>query len=295
MVDRAFALFTGLFILFLGAGAVAAWLWLSDRHVAREPYMVVTQQSVSGLSPQSQVLFRGIPAGQTHSIRIDPDDSRNILIKIHVDQTIPITHGTYASLRLQGFTGLSQLELDDSGADPTPLPTHPNKPGRIPMRPSFPDKFMNSSEVILSNTEQLLSQLNIFIKEINQAPIQQILTNTETVTIQLNRVLDTLPKLSTGAQQTLTGIDELVSQLQILSRSFIKVITKTEQLTETGQAVGKELIHSTFPRTNTALEQLTQTTEEIRSLVRHLQQSPQSLLRGRQPPPPGPGEAGYRD
>jgi phospholipid/cholesterol/gamma-HCH transport system substrate-binding protein len=87
----------------------------------------------------------------------------------------------------------------------------------------------------------------------------------------------------------------LVSQLQILSRSFIKVITKAEQLTETGQAVGKELIHSTFPRTNTALEQLTQTTEEIRSLVRHLQQSPQSLLRGRQPPPPGPGEAGYRD
>jgi phospholipid/cholesterol/gamma-HCH transport system substrate-binding protein len=295
MVDRSFAFFTGLFILLLGAGVIATWLWLSGRHVAREPYMVVTQQSVSGLSAQSQVLFRGIPAGQVHSIRLDPDDLRNILIRIQVDETIPITHGTYATLRLQGFTGLSQLELEDSGEDPTLLPTRPDKPSRIPMRPSIADKFMDSSEAVLRNTEQLLSQLNILFKEINEAPLQKILANTEIATMQLNEVLKTLPPLTTDTHRTLTDIDELVSQLKILSRSFTKAIAKTEQLAETGQAVGKELAHSTFPRTNTALEQLTRTTEEIQSLVRSLQKSPQSLLRGRQPPPPGPGEAGYRN
>lgn len=295
MVSRSFALFTGLFIILLGLGTIATWVWLSGRHVARQPYVVVTQQSVSGLKPQSPVLFRGISAGRVQSIRLDPNNIRNILVKIQVNQNFPITQGTYATLHLQGFTGLTQLELEDSGEDPTPLPTSPDKPSRIPMWPSLMNQLTDRSQAVIVHVEQLLGQLNILFKEINQAPLQQILTNTETATAQLNEVLETLPALSMDTRQTLLGIDNLVSQLNTLTSSLNELAVKANQLSATGQTAGEKLIHSTFPRINATLEQWTRMTKEMQNLLRTLQENPQSLLMGRQSPPPGPGETAYPD
>ena len=72
-----------------------------------------------------------------------------------------------------------------------------------------------------------------------------------------------------------------------------KLAVDVDRLTATGQIVGDELVRSTLPRMNAALDQFTQSAEDIQRLARTLREDPQSLLVGRRLPPPGPGEPGY--
>lgn len=302
MENRAYALITGLFVIALGIAVVAGWVWLSGYGDERNPYVVVSKDTVSGLAPQSTVSFRGVPVGQVESIGFDPAHFPTVLIRIRVDRDIPVTHGTYARLRIQGLTGLTQIELDATEDNPAPLPTSPDDPGRIPMRPSLINKLTDVGRDMLPNINQLTVSLNKLLDETNRTHIRKILANTEVAAAQLveletqmKTALETLPALSTDARQTLNRIDTLVARLDGLSGALEKLALNANQLSLTGQTAGEKFIHSTLPRVNTVLDQLTQTTKEIQHLTHHLRKNPQSLLMGRRRPPPGPGEAGYQD
>lgn len=302
MENRAYALITGLFVIALGIAAVAAWMWLSGYGKEGKTYVVVSKESVSGLAPQSTISFRGVPVGQVESVSFDAAHFPTVLIRIRVDSDIPVTRGTYARLRIQGLTGLTQIELDATGDDPAPLLTSPDDPGRIPMRPSLIDKLTDVGRDIIPNLNQLTVSLNRLLDETNRAHIRKILANTEVAAAQLveletqmKTALESLPALSTDARQTLNRIDTLVASLDGLSGPLKKLALNANQLSLTGQAAGEKFIHSTLPRVNTTLDQLNRTTREIQHLTRHLRKNPQSLLMGRRRPPPGPGEAGYQE
>jgi len=67
--------------------------------------VVVAKQNVSGLNPQAQVRYRGIRVGKVNDIRLDPDDSSNILISIEVNDDVPLTRGTVAKLNYRASPG----------------------------------------------------------------------------------------------------------------------------------------------------------------------------------------------
>ena len=85
MENRSHALLAGLFVLLLGAAALFAMWWFGGQREATRDFIVVTRQNVTGLSPQGQVRYRGITVGKVQSIRLDPQDSANILIRIRVE------------------------------------------------------------------------------------------------------------------------------------------------------------------------------------------------------------------
>lgn len=302
MENRAYALITGLFVIALGIAVVAAWVWLSGYGEERKTYVVVSKDTVSGLAPQSTVSFRGVPVGQVESVGFDPARFPTVLIKIRVDRDIPVTRGTYATLRIQGLTGLTQIELDATGDDPAPLSTSTDDPGKIPMRPSLINKLTDVGRDMIPNLNQLTVSLNRLLDETNRTHIRKILANTEVAAAQLveletqtKAALEPLPALSRDARQTLKRIDTLVAGLDEISGPLKKLARNANQLSLTGQSAGEKFIHSTLPRVNTALDQLNRTTREIQQLTRHLRKNPQSLLMGRRRPPPGPGEVGYQE
>jgi phospholipid/cholesterol/gamma-HCH transport system substrate-binding protein len=220
MTRESYALYTGLFLLALIAAAVAITLWLGRYGDASETYVVTTNGSVSGLVEESTVLYRGVNAGKVVSIRFDPEDVRNILVKINVQKGLPITHGTYAKLRIQGLTGLAQIELGDSGEQPEPLETTPANPARITMRPSLVDKLSDSGGNILIRAEELIARLNAILNSDGQQRIQHILENLETSTGKLASLEDRLdtafaqvPPLTGNAQQSLHHLEEMMRQI----------------------------------------------------------------------------------
>lgn len=301
MGNRTYALLTGLFILALGTAiGMVAW-WMSGGQTQRVPYVVVSTIEVSGLNDASVVFYRGVRAGRVLAIRFNPDDVREILIDIEVDAELPITAGSWATLRPQGVTGLAQLALHDDGADPVRLATSSSDPARIPMRPGVLQRLTDGGDEVLGTLERLGSSLEDLFSDDNVRRVGSILENVEETTQRLkafDRRLDPmvegLPRLTDEAVKLLDELRTLVRGLEVLPSELEGLTRDARELSTTGRRIGEELHAELTPALAAALSELSQTGIEIQRLARRLQEQPQSLFHGPQLSPPGPGEPGYR-
>jgi len=302
MGRETYAFLTGLFVIVLGAVSIIAALWLGNYGEEYKSYYVVTQRSVSGLNPESTVLFRGVNAGKVSSISFDPEDRRNILVRIELIKDLPITHGTYAMLRVQALTGLAQVELYDNGDQPEPLPTDPDDPARIPLRPSLFDKLTESGQDILTQLGMLANRLNSVLDEGNRERIQRILESVAIATEQLatleesmDELLAEMPSLTREAQQMMAGITRLTGGLETTVKEIRGLAKPTEDLIAAGSSAGDVVVQATLPKINALLDETRTIAVNIRHLSDMLKDDPRILLLGPPKQVPGPGEPGFQE
>jgi phospholipid/cholesterol/gamma-HCH transport system substrate-binding protein len=296
------ALMTGLFLVALITATVVVIYWIGHFERERDLYVISTRQSVSGLNPESTVFYRGIAVGKVRKIQFDPKDFGTILVPIEVDKDITLTKGVYATLRLKGVTGLTQIELQDDGKVQEVLPPGNDPMTRIPLVPSLTDKLMLSGEDLLKKAEQIMDRLNSLLNEENEKNISEILDNFNTLTAKfsdlqmaVDKALAGVPALSADAQKTLTHINALTDDLKLLTRNVQTLSNKAESLADKGQTTGDLLLQTTLPKINDLLSELQSTTTQVKRVATMLENNPQSLLLGPAEPEPGPGEPGYKE
>ena len=273
MGNKAYALATGIFVAILVAALITGAIWLSGYHVERTPYLLVSHSSVSGLSPQSTVYYRGVPVGTVDSIRFDPRHFSTILVRVQIDPHVPITLGSYGTLTPQGITGLTVIELDDNGNSPSPLATSAQEPARIPLRPSLLGALVDSGHGLVDHLSQLAKDLDQLANADNRDHAARILANVETATgklssleVQLSAALSSLPAVSREARHTLADIDTAAQRLQGLSRSLDQSARSATQLSQTGNAAGIKLRDTTLPRLNHLLVQMSIANDRLQRL-----------------------------
>lgn len=301
MENRAHALVAGLFTLFLLAAAVAAVLWFGGKREATLDYLVVTQQNVSGLNQQGQVRYRGIRVGRIESIRLDPQNTRDILIRISIARDVPVTRATVARLGYQGVTGIAFVSLDDDGSDPTPL-ARSDGPPRIPMLPSLMQELSESGSATLRQAQRLLASANELLNPENRARIGRTLANLESGSAGLNATLAEARALLADPRVKRLGpaiakIDEAAdSARQLLGDARVlvpRVVALTERIDRMiGESNGAGVAAASV-RLQELGRELTLTSRQLTHTLQMLEDAPQSLLFGPPPPAPGPGEAGF--
>ena len=181
MERRSRALLAGLFLLILGAAAVAALWWFSGRQEDSNRYVVETRNNVTGLNAQAQVRYRGIRVGKVESIRLDPADARTTLIGISVRKDIPVTRGTVAKLGYQGVTGIAHVLLEASGKDFSPLEAGDGLP-RIRMQDSLIQELTDVGGDVMRNARDFLQNANEVLSPENRRAIAGTLANLEATT-----------------------------------------------------------------------------------------------------------------
>jgi len=254
MENKAYALSAGLFTLLLGVGIVVAALWFSNDTVKTKDYVLVSHYPVTGLNTQAPVRYRGVTVGKVISIAFDPNDARAILVKIAIGADTPLTQGTYARLGSQGVTGLSYVMLDDDGANPAPLT---GQLARIDVRPSFIDSVTNSGEQMIENFNQVAQRVNRLLSDENQKQLIVTLRH-------LDRAADSLSSLADDTSVALKHADTMFAG-----------------------------INDTLPRFNGLLEDVQRSSRGLDRLITEIDEQPRSLIFGKNPPPPGPGERGF--
>ena len=132
MENKSHALAAGVFVLGLVAVLVALVVWLTRDDTVRNIYALSTRDAVSGLQPQAMVRYRGIAVGKVTSIDFDPKERGNVRVLISVDQRVPLTTSTFATLSYQGVTGLAFIALDDKGESTVALVPDNDDPPRNP-------------------------------------------------------------------------------------------------------------------------------------------------------------------
>ena len=192
MENKSHAIAAGLFALLLGVASLLALAWLRDRQDNMRDFVIVTRQSVGGLNPQAQVRYRGIRVGKVTDIRLDPDDSDNILVSIMVRDDIPLTRGTVAKLAYQGVTGIAQVMLIETGKSREPLVPGSGTANRIVMVPSLLEELNETGTAALREAQEVLKEVAAVLDEDNRKRFAATLANLESVSASMKPTVENL-------------------------------------------------------------------------------------------------------
>jgi phospholipid/cholesterol/gamma-HCH transport system substrate-binding protein len=309
MESRSYALLTGLFTILLGIALAATFIWFRGDAKSYSSYLVVSKFPVNGLNRQAAVRFRGVEIGKVDDISVDSQDSKNILIRVMLDNSVPITRGTYAQLGYQGLTGIAYIVLDDDGTNPAPLKDAVGALAPIEVRGNVFDDLAQSSKALLQQAAELLDRLNKIASDSNQSRIENALVNFEKASAQLEPALRAIPEVTERAKKflgeenqqslrrSLANIEQATNSVTPVVEDSRKVLANMRQLSEKldklGTEISSEITDSTLPKVNQLVEQIGQDTQDFHRLMLQIEREPQSLVFGRQRPQPGPGEPGF--
>ncbi|MBI3529447.1 MAG: MCE family protein [Betaproteobacteria bacterium] len=309
MESRAYALLTGLFTILLGLALAATFVWFRGDTKSYSNYLVVSKFPVNGLNRQAAVRFRGVEIGKVDDISLDSQDSKNILIRVGLDDSVPITRGTFAQLGYQGLTGIAYIVLDDDGSNPAPMQYPVGGLARIEVRGNVFDDLAQSSKALLQQAADLLDRLNKIASDSNQSRIENTLANFEKASAQLEPALRAIPEVTERAKKflgednqqslrrSLANIEQATNSVVPAVEDSRKVLANMRQLSDKldklGTEISSEITDSTLPKVNQLVEQLGQDTQDFHRLMLQIEREPQSLVFGLQRPQPGPGEPGF--
>ncbi len=171
MERRANYVLVGTFVLALIAAAFGFVMWIAKVSLESEAqiYYVYFTGSVSGLQIGSEVQYRGVPVGRITDIRIDPQNIEHIRVQLELNEDTPVKTDTYATLGLQGITGVAYIQLKGGTQNSPPLMAQGDQEHPIiPSRPSGLEQVLEKAPELLERAimiserlEQLLAKKNI--------------------------------------------------------------------------------------------------------------------------------------
>lgn len=325
MENKSHAIAAGSFVLLLLALLVAMAAWLTRDSSAQRVYEISSSEGVTGLQPQAVVRYKGVAVGRVTSILLDPQERGHVLLRIAVNDDVPVSAGSFASLGYQGVTGLAFVQLDDNGANAAQLATSNTHPGRIPMHPGLVSRLSAQGGQVLNQLEQASVRINALLApEHQQAMLDAVnhLSQAAAGLGSLSRHADqmltgsgpegsaSLPRVAAQAEATLRGVQGAVEQLKdssaVVNQAAAAFGRSAQRLNEPGGtldkiangtdalgAAGASFNTGLLPRLSRSSDEATRTARQLGRLADSLSEQPQSLLLGHGPATPGPGEPGF--
>ncbi len=225
---------------------------LTGRTGNEEParYSLTFETAVSGLSIGGPVKFMGMSVGSVVHMNLVEDDevtrdettgkeSKRIKIRVDIDvlASTPVDNGTFASLALQGITGVAVVNLETKPGRHIELKTLPGQDYPvIPVRIVGFSALMSSAPEIADKLNKLLTQAGKILGDENQGAIAGILENIENLTNSLAEERETIAAIPGNLNQTLSEVQVAVRQLQDMISHIQPGIKSTiEHLNRSGE------------------------------------------------------------
>lgn len=294
MENRAHAFAAGLFVILLSAALAMAVKWFSSESIIYDHYFVISEGgTVSGLNPEASVRYRGVNVGKVEDIYFDVKNMRNIIVRIAVSNQVTLPQNVYAQLASQGITGLAYIELND---DILEIGVGDLEPGmHIPLRLSLIKTLSDSLEEVLRNSNEAIKRMNSLLNEQNQAHIGDILGNLartiqhyDDFVQQFQTDIQALPQLTNESLVTLKHTRQILGDVGQVLQKINQQGGLADRVTRGSLEMAETL--ASLRETSSAITQSTQT---LNQLLHALETQPQSLIFGKPPAQPGPGEAGF--
>jgi phospholipid/cholesterol/gamma-HCH transport system substrate-binding protein len=313
MESRSHAIAAGLFVVAFVAAALFSLWWFSGKAVNQREVLVVAKQGVNGLNAQGAVRYRGVRVGKVREIVFDPAGSGDIHVAIAVADTAPVSERTIAKLAFQGVTGQAHLQLEDAapGSKFLPLPQDGDVL-RIALAPSLVSESIDSGVETLKQVREITTRINALLAatDANKVArtldhIEKIAGNAAEASAQLPDAVARLKKLA--SEENLGRLNLALKNAADASGRVSPLLDETRAVATTLRAVADRLdttlvkvnqadfagLGQTPGKINTLSDQVAQTVGSLDRLIKSLEESPQSLVFGRSPREPGPGEAGF--
>ena len=294
----------GAFVVLFGAILIVIVLWLVRGGPQRNyrSYYAYFGESVSGITEDSVVRYKGINVGRVRNMRLDPENPERVRLVLDIAEGTPIKEDTVASLATQGLTGLAFVELGGGTRDSPPLTSPPGQPYPvIKIKPSLP--LDQAAATLMSNLNEIASSLKDLTDNESRAAIRKTMVNLAELTAALKQREKELGKLFSSTDRTLENTREATEKLPALvsrvTETAAAVENMAQQIARTGKSVDslvagsqqdvQRFTNQTLSEAGLLIAELRQLTGRLQRLAQQVEQNPRSLLFGRRPAP-GPGE-----
>ncbi|CCA92769.1 MULTISPECIES: MlaD family protein [unclassified Novosphingobium] len=308
METRANNVWVGAVTLVLLALLAAFIIWIARLNEGeRTEYDIFFKQSVDGLAKGSEVNYAGVPVGQISQIELWPKDPSFIRVRIKVDEKVPVTVGTSATIQ-GSFTGVSDIQLEGA-VKGAPMLTEPGPEGVpvIPTKRGGLGEILSNAPLLLERLATLTESLNQLLSEENRRSITGILSNTDKMTRDLSRAtpqieatvrelqgtLDQATKTLAAFEGVATKADSLLgsegnslaAQLRATLSSAQKSMDQLDKTMETAQPALRQVSQQTLPAAEAAIRDLRATSKALRNVTEKIdEQGAGALLKGQKLP-----------
>jgi len=297
----------GVFVMVLTAGIVFLAFWLGNTGFEDEYnlYMLHMDESVSGLSKDSNVKLKGVDVGTVSDIHVNPNNIEVVDITLKIRKDVPIKEDMLGTISMFGLTGLSYVEIEGgSNAAKTLQPTD----GKIPVIPSGSsllrrleknlDTLSDEMVAVLKRGERLLSDENL-------KNFSALLDNVNQIAAKGTKVEDKVVSALDEAETTLkafrTSLDKLTKDFDAFADDLHQDIKPSfENFDKMSQSIDSLAlkIDKTVSRGDYNMQKIMQPTMndirelsvQVNALTRQLRQSPSDILYKSSTPRRGPGE-----
>jgi phospholipid/cholesterol/gamma-HCH transport system substrate-binding protein len=303
MENKAHALAAGAFVLLVSAMLVVLAVWLTRQAGEVRSYEIATREPVTGLQSQASVRFRGMKVGKVAALGFDPQTPGQVLMRIEVDASVPVTRSTYASLGYQGLTGISFVQLDDSGESHEPPAPGPAQLARIPMRPGLMDQWSRQGERLLGQLEETTRRVNQLLAPENQQALRRSLDTLSQAATTVPPTMRQAGESFQAMREAAASVSASAAQVRKAADDYARLALRLQQpggaldqlqqgagaLAASGQAVQQ----NSLPRLNQTLDETGRTARQLGRAAATLDENPQALIYGPPLARPGPGEPGF--
>jgi phospholipid/cholesterol/gamma-HCH transport system substrate-binding protein len=145
-------------------------------------YVVYFDHAVSGLKVGSSVGFKGVPVGLINSIEIENLKTDRVKVVIKISKKIKLYEGCKAKISMQGLTGYSILELNNTKTEKLLNGYMPE----IDSEYSDIEKLFNHLPDIMSNGNDLIKSINDILRK-NKKSINTSLNNFNNLILTMNK------------------------------------------------------------------------------------------------------------
>jgi phospholipid/cholesterol/gamma-HCH transport system substrate-binding protein len=308
METRSNNVWVGAVTLVLLALLAAFIVWIAGLNEGeRNEYDIFFRQSVDGLARGSEVNYAGVPVGQISQIELWPKDPSFVRVRIKVDEKVPVTVGTTATIQ-GSFTGVSDIQLEGAVKGAPPL-TEPGPEGVpvIPTKRGGLGEILSNAPLLMERLATMTENLNLLLSEENRKSITGILRNTDKMTRDLSRatpqIEGTLRELQEALDQatgTLVAFEEvahktdallgsegnsLAAQLRSTLKSAQKSMDELDRTLATAQPALRNVSEQTLPAADAAIRDLRETSRALRNVTEKIdEQGAGALLKGQKLP-----------
>jgi len=298
----------GVFVLALGAALIAGVLWLSSGSAFRktyDTYQVYMRESVSGLSLDAPVRYRGVEVGRVRRIALAPRDVEQVLLTLEIERGTPVKQDTIAVLRVQGLTGIANIELTGGHRDSPPL-TAQNGEAYPVIRtgPSLMVRLDTAVTTLLTNLNRTSENLNALMDDENRRALKRVLVDVETLTktiaarsaaidrglVSASRALENTAQVTGELPRLIEQMQRSAQALERMSNEVASAGASAAQTLDSTRGDVRQFTTQTLPDVNSLVTELREMTGSLKRVADELDRNPSVLMFGKPAPKRGPGE-----
>jgi len=298
----------GAFVLLLGAALIGGVLWLSSEKSYRkvfDTYLVYMEESVSGLSPDAPVRYRGVQVGRVRHIALAHGNVEKVELTLSIERGTPIKQNTVALLVTQGLTGIGHVELTGGTRDSPALQAldgqdHPV----IPSGPSLMVRLDAAATTLIDSLTRTSASINALLDDGNRAALKETMVSLALVSRTLAARSQAIDAGVANAARTMENTARLTGEISGLVERIRRSAEAFERLSNEGtRAAGsaatavegaradlRQATRDTVPEARQLIVELRDLTTSLRRFSDQLERNPAMLVHGKPAAKAGPGE-----